>query len=58
MSIRENIDKVLVTEEQIRARSKELGEQITKDYEKEGSAPLLVAFHLESFLPSLQQEVR
>ena len=35
MSIRENIDKVLVTEEQIRVRSKELGEQITNDYAKE-----------------------
>ncbi len=57
MSIRENIDKVLVTEEQIRARSKELGEQITKDYEKEGSAPLLVAL-LRGSVPFLAELIK
>ena len=57
MSIRENIDKVLVTEEQIRERSKELGEQITKDYEKEGSAPLLVAL-LRGSVPFLAELIK
>ena len=57
MSIRENIDKVLVTEEQIRARSKELGEQITKDYENEGSAPLLVAL-LRGSVPFLAELIK
>ena len=57
MSIRENIDKVLVTEEQIRVRSKELGEQITKDYEKEGSAPLLVAL-LRGSVPFLAELIK
>ncbi len=57
MSIRENIDKVLVTEEQIRERSKELGEQITKDYEKEGEAPLLVAL-LRGSVPFLAELIK
>lgn len=57
MSIRENIDKVLVTEEQIRERSKELGEQITKDYEKKGSAPLLVAL-LRGSVPFLAELIK
>ena len=57
MSIRENIDKVLVTEEQIRVRSKELGEQITKDYENEGSAPLLVAL-LRGSVPFLAELIK
>lgn len=57
MSIRENIDKVLVTEEQIRVRSKELGEQITNDYAKEGSAPLLVAL-LRGSVPFLAELIK
>ena len=57
MSIRENIDKVLVTEEQIRARSKELGEQITNDYAKENKAPLLVAL-LRGSVPFLAELIK
>jgi hypoxanthine phosphoribosyltransferase len=57
MSIRENIDKVLVTEEQIRVRSKELGEQITKDYAKENKAPLLVAL-LRGSVPFLAELIK
>lgn len=57
MSIRENIDKVLVSEEEIRVRSKELGEQITKDYEAAGSAPLLVAL-LRGSVPFLAELIK
>ena len=57
MSIRENIDKVLVTEEQIRVRSKELGEQITDDYAKESKAPLLVAL-LRGSVPFLAELIK
>jgi len=57
MSIRENIDKVLVTEEQIRVRSKELGEQITNDYAKEDKAPLLVAL-LRGSVPFLAELIK
>ena len=37
-----DIDKILVTEEEIENKAKELGAIITEDYKKMGSAPLLV----------------
>ncbi len=37
-----DIDKILVTEEEIENKAKELGAVITEDYKKMGSAPLLV----------------
>lgn len=40
--ISEDIEKVLLTEEQIEQRCKELAEQIEKDYEKEGNVPIIV----------------
>lgn len=38
-----DIEKVLVTEEQIENKAKELGAKITEDYKAMGSSPLLVA---------------
>ncbi|MDO4520014.1 MAG: hypoxanthine phosphoribosyltransferase [Erysipelotrichaceae bacterium] len=38
-----DVEKILVTEEQITAKAAELGRQITEDYARENSAPLLVA---------------
>jgi hypoxanthine phosphoribosyltransferase len=57
MSIRDNVEKVLVTEEQIRERSKELGEQITKDYGTSESRPLLVAL-LRGSVPFLAELIK
>ena len=37
-----DIDRILVTEEEIENKAKELGAIITEDYKKMGSAPLLV----------------
>ncbi len=41
--IHQDIKRVLVDEESIIARSKELGQQISEDYAREGKIPLLVA---------------
>ena len=41
MNLNDHIKKVLVTEEQINARCKELGELINKDYE--GKEPILLS---------------
>lgn len=38
-----DIDRILVTEEQIENKARELGAVITEDYNKTGSTPLLVA---------------
>ena len=50
------IKKVLVTEEEIISRSKELGKEIKKDYENEG-APLLVAL-LRGSVPFLAELIK
>lgn len=42
--ISENIEKVLVTEEQIIERCKELAEEIQADYEKREKYPLLLVY--------------
>lgn len=57
MSIRDNLKMILVTEDQIRKRSKELGEQITRDYEAEGKTPLLVAL-LNGSVPFLAELIK
>ena len=57
MSIRDNLKMILVTEDQIRKRSKELGEQITRDYEAEGKTPLLVAL-LSGSVPFLAELIK
>ena len=41
MSIRDEVKRVLVTEEQIRERCQELGRQITKEYSERNEKPLL-----------------
>ena len=46
------VEKVLVSEEEIVKRSKELGKQISEDYRKTGKAPLLVAL-LKGSVPFL-----
>lgn len=48
------IDRILVSEEQIVQRSKELGAQISADYRKEGRAPLLVGL-LKGSVPFLAE---
>lgn len=52
-----NIKKVLFTEEQITNRSKELGAMITKDYQKEGVTPLVVAL-LKGSVPFLAEIIK
>lgn len=52
-----DIKKILVSEEQIISRSKELGKQITEDYGKEGKAPLVVAL-LRGSVPFLSELIK
>ncbi|MEF2782484.1 MAG: hypoxanthine phosphoribosyltransferase [Clostridium sp.] len=51
------VEKVLVSEEEIVKRSKELGKQISEDYRKTGKAPLLVAL-LKGSVPFLAELVK
>lgn len=51
------VEKVLVSEEEIVKRSKELGKQISEDYCKTGKAPLLVAL-LKGSVPFLAELVK
>lgn len=52
-----DIKKVLVSEEAIMKRSKELGKQITEDYKKEGQVPYVVAL-LKGSVPFLAEIVK
>lgn len=52
-----DIKKVLVSEEEILKRSKELGKQITEDYKKEGQVPYVVAL-LKGSVPFLAELVK
>lgn len=53
----QSLEKVLVTEEEIVIRSKELGAQITKDYKEKNESPLLVAL-LKGSVPFLAEIVK
>lgn len=55
--MREVIEKVLVTEEDIVRRSAELGQQITQDYEKQNETPLVVAL-LKGSVPFLAEIIK
>lgn len=59
MSPKDDIREILFSEEDIRNRSKELGEQITKDYLRMGRKPLLVALLRGSvpFLTDLMKNI-
>ena len=57
MSIRDDIKTVLISEEQIRTRSEELGKQITEDYTREGKAPYAVAL-LRGSVPFLADIIK
>ncbi len=57
MSLNDDIKKVLVSEEQIQKRSKEVGKQITEDYKAAGSNPLLVAL-LRGSVPFLAELIK
>jgi len=52
-----NIKKILLTEEQIKERSKELGKQITEDYKDKEKSPLLVAL-LRGSVPFLAELIK
>ena len=54
MSIRDEVKRVLITEEQIRERCQELGRQITKEYSERNEKPLLVAL-LRGSVPFLAE---
>lgn len=54
---KKDIDRILVSESQIQARAKELGEEITKDYGTEGKTPLLVAL-LRGSVPFLSDLIK
>ena len=51
------VEKVLVSEEDIVKRSIELGKQISDDYRKTGTAPLLVAL-LKGSVPFLAELIK
>ncbi|WP_416325409.1 hypoxanthine phosphoribosyltransferase [[Eubacterium] hominis] len=55
--MRDVIEKVLVTEEEIVKRSRELGAEITKDYEKTNETPLVVAL-LKGSVPFLAEIIK
>ena len=57
MSIRDNIKEILVSEEQIKERSKELGAEITRDYKEKGSAPVVVGL-LRGSVPFLAELIK
>ncbi len=50
--LEQDVKKILITQEQIVRRCEELGKQITKDYEREGDLPILVAL-LKGSVPFL-----
>lgn len=51
------VEKVLVTQEEIVARCKELGKQISQDYKEKGEVPLLVAL-LKGSVPFLAEIIK
>ncbi|MEG1475782.1 MAG: hypoxanthine phosphoribosyltransferase [Longicatena sp.] len=51
------VEKVLVTQEEIVVRCKELGNQITQDYKEKGEVPLLVAL-LKGSVPFLAEIIK
>lgn len=53
----EVVEKILVSEEQIKKRSEELGKQISEDYRKSGRTPLLVAL-LKGSVPFLAEIIK
>lgn len=55
--ISEDIEKILLTEEQIEQRCKELAEQIEKDYEKEGNVPIIVGL-LRGSVPFMAELIK
>ncbi len=55
--ISENIEKVLVTEEQIIERCKELAEEIQADYDKKGEVPIVVGL-LKGSVPFMAQLIK
>ncbi len=57
MSIRDNIKEILVSEEQIKERSKELGAEITRDYKAKGSTPVVVGL-LRGSVPFLAELIK
>ncbi len=57
MSLKNDVKKVLVSEDEIRQRCIELGAQITEDYGKDGKAPLLVAL-LRGSVPFLAELIK
>ncbi len=57
MSLKQDIKEILVSEDQIRNRARELGEQITADYEAEGKKPLAIAL-LRGSVPFLADLIK
>jgi hypoxanthine phosphoribosyltransferase len=57
MSLRGDIKTILFSEEEIRQRSKELGEEITRDYGALGQKPLVVAL-LRGSVPFLSELIK
>ncbi|MBQ9327290.1 MAG: hypoxanthine phosphoribosyltransferase [Solobacterium sp.] len=55
--MRENIKEVLISEEQIRNRCKELGEEITRDYGEAGVTPLVIGL-LRGSVPFLSELIK
>lgn len=51
------VEKILVSHEQIVARSKELGKQISEDYQKRGDIPYVVAL-LKGSVPFLSELIK
>ena len=57
MSIRDEIKTVLISEEQIRERCRELGKQVTKDYSEQNATPLIVAL-LRGSVPFMAELIK
>jgi hypoxanthine phosphoribosyltransferase len=57
MSLRQNIEKILFSEDEIRTRAQELGAEITRDYEALGSAPVVIAL-LRGSVPFLTDLIK
>ncbi|MBR4456866.1 MAG: hypoxanthine phosphoribosyltransferase [Solobacterium sp.] len=55
--MRDNIKEILVSEEQIKERSKELGAEITRDYKEKGSTPVVVGL-LRGSVPFLAELIK
>lgn len=55
--MKNNIEKILVTEQQIKVRCKELAEEISRDYQAKGEIPLFVGL-LKGSIPFLAELIK